>query len=464
MNVNKKGRIKKLKKTFEEQHKLMTETPVNRLVISMSVPAVASQLMTVIYNTADTWFVSKIGTSASAAVGVVFSMMSIIQAFGFGIGMGTGSLISLNLGEKKNEEAEFYASSGLAASFILGAIVGIFGLIFLKPLMLLLGSTETMLPYSCSYAKYIFLSAPVMCSSFVMNNIIRAEGDAVYGMFGLCIGGLINIALDPLFIFVLDMGIGGAAIATALSHLIGFIILLIPFLNGRSIVRIGFRKIDKSYKRYLKIVTTGIPTVFRQSLGSVSTALLNRKARIYGDAAVAAITIANKIFVLVRNMIIGFGQGFMPVAGYNFGNGNRKRTKEAFRFSTVLGSCVCICSAILISRFPGEIIQFFRDDPEVVEIGTLALKFCCAVMPFMAYSTFINQLYQCLGFKLPATVLASCRQGIFFIPSLFILTHYLGLKGVQMAQPMGDLLTFVISIPFGIYFIKKQLAEGEKQL
>lgn len=440
-----------------EQHNRMVGTSVPKLLISMSIPMVASQLITVIYNTADTWFVSQLGTSASAAVGVVFSIMAIIQAFGFGISMGTGSLVSVKLGEKKDEEAGIYAVSGLLASVLLGVLVGTVGLIFTTPLMRILGSTDTMLPYAVSYAKYVFAGAPIMCASFALSSVIRSEGQAVLAMVCMCSGGLVNMLLDPVFIFLLKMDTGGAALATVLSQTFSFLLLLSIFIRGRSIIRLRRKSIAKSGEVYLKIVTTGIPTICRQSFGSIASALLNRRAVIYGDAAVAAITIATKVYILVRNVILGVGQGLMPIAGYNFGAGYKKRTGKAFWWACLFGTAVCVTASVLTFTFRSQIMEWFRDDPEVIEIGVQALKYFCMAMPLMAYSTYVNQLYQCLGFKVRATFLASCRQGIFFIPVLYISTSLLGITGIEITQSVADVLTCLISVPFQIWFFKKEL-------
>lgn len=438
----------------EQQHKRMTTESMAKLVLSMSVPTVISQIMNVIYNTADTWFVSRIGTSASAAVGVAFSIMSIIQAMGYGICMGTGSLISLYLGEKRNDDAKTIASSGFFASLVLGIFVGATGLAFLEPLMRLLGSTETMLPYACSYAKYIFLGAPVMCMSFLLNAILRAEGESGLAMISNIIGGLVNVFLDPILIFVFNMGTGGAALATILSQLVSLIIMAVSFVTGKSIVNISLFAVSNNLKIYSNIVMTGIPTICRQSLGSVAFALLNRRASIYGDAVVAAITIANKIYVFVRSVTLGIGQGFQPVAGYNFGAGEKKRTGRAFIWACVFGSVICVSASFIIGAFPDRIIEWFRDDPAVISVGADCLRYLCFSMPVLAYSTFVNQLYQSLGFKGKASFLASCRQGIFFIPALYILQHFLGVKGLLMTQSVADILTCIISVPFQIWFFR----------
>jgi len=451
------------KYTAEEQHKRMTETPVLPLTVSLALPALASQLVTVIYNTADTWFVSQIDTSASAAVGAAFALQSMIQAFGYGFGMGAASLVSRKLGAKEKKEADIIASSAFAGAVLTGLFIAVFGLIFLEPLMKLLGSTKTMLPYACDYARYILIAAPVMCGAFVLNVTTRASGEATRSMIGLCAGGFLNIALDPLFIFVFDMGIAGAAVATALSQLTSFIILALPYLTQKSVVTISPKNISKKASVYFSILSTGFPTICRQGLASMSSAMMNTCAGVYGDAAVSAISISYKVYLLVRNAVLGIGQGFQTVAGYNYGAGNKKRTRQSFYVAVTIGTVLCLVSGALIALFPGEIMAFFRkSDPEVIEYGKTALLFACAVIPFMAYSTYVNQLYQCLGFRVRATILASCRQGICFIPLVLILPRVLELTGVQMLQPGADFLTFLVSVPFQIYFFKKYLNEPER--
>lgn len=441
----------------EAQHARMLQTPIPKLIVSLAIPTLITQLISVFYNTADTFFVSKLSTSAAAAVGVVFSLMSIIQALGFGIGMGCGSIISRSLGSRDNERAVQTASSGFVFAAFAGLLLCVTGLSFLRPLMRLLGSTETILPYSESYARIILLAAPFMCASFVLNNTLRSEGEATLSTVGICTGGLLNVALDPLFIFVLDMGIAGAALATALSQLVSFFILGSFFLRKRSIVRIHMRAVSKSPRVYGHILLIGLPTIFRQGFASLSSALLNNAAAVYSDAAVAAVTISNKVYLLMRSVVLGIGQGFQPVAGYNFGAGDKRRTRQAFWFSALVGTVVCIAGAIVISLFPAQIMAFFRDDADVTQIGRQALLFACAVMPFMAYSTYVNQLYQCLGFHQAATLLASCRNGLFFVPLILVLPGRLGITGVEMSQPAADFLTFLVSIPFQIWFFRRKL-------
>lgn len=459
------------------QHKRMTETPIPRLITRLALPTVMSQLIMVIYNTADTYFVSRISTAASGAVGIVFALQSIIQAVGFGVAMGCQSIVSRKLGEKNDEEAQTAANSGLLLTLLLGVLIMTAGLLTLSPLMRLLGATDSLLPLCCDYARIILIGAPVMCASFLLNNILRAEGHATKSMLGFCAGGLINMALDPLFIFAFGMGVSGAALATVLSQCISLCILSGFFIRKKTIIRLDAKCVSRDPGVYWSLIKIGFPTICRQGMASVASALLNRGAVLYGaeiavippgasaaaaeaalneakEAALAAMTISNKIYMLVRNIVIGIGQGFQPVAGYNYGAGIRPRVKQAFKFSCLIGTAFCLTAAVVLAAFAPQVISVFRNDPLVVQVGTLALYFACAVMPLMAFSTYVNQLYQCLGFSVCATVLACCRQGIFFVPIVLLLPGYIGLKGIQMVQPLSDLLTFLVSIPFLIFFYK----------
>ena len=444
----------------DSQYKRMMETPIPRLITSLAIPTVLSSLITVIYNTVDTYFVSQIDKSASAAVGVVFSIMSIIQALGFGLGVGAGSLISRKLGAKENDAANVYASSAFAASVLVGTVIAVVGLSFLKPILVFLGCTDLMLPHAIPYARFILIAAPLNCATFVLNTTLRSEGMSLLSMIGITTGGILNMILDPILINGVGLGTGGAAIATMISQIVSFSILFVIFLCGKSIVKLNFQSVSRRFKDYQAIVTTGIPTIFRQGLASVASAALNIQAIEYGEEATgAAITIANKMYMLVRNIIVGLGQGFQPAAGYNYGAGNKKRTWECFTFSVKVGTAICVFFAAFSAIFAEQIMLFFSDDAEVVAIGTQTLYFLCICIPFMSFSTYVNQLYQGLGFKAIATLLASCRQGIFFLPTVMLLPFVLDRVGVQAAQPIADMCTFFFSIPFIIYFYKKYITE-----
>ncbi len=446
--------------TQESEYRRMTETSVTKLVLSLSVPTVLSQMITSIYNMADTFFVTRLGDSAVGAVSIVYALQSIIQAVGYGLAMGAGSLVSRHLGEKDDESAGKYASSAFFSAFFFGLLLTLGCMINLGGLLRLFGSTDTILPHAKAYAFIILLGAPMMCSSFVISNILRAEGKATMAMIGLTAGGVLNMVLDPLFIFGLDMGVAGAALATVLSQAISFFILLLYYISGRSIVRLSIRCVSRHARDYGVIVKTGLPTVCRQGLGSVATTLLNVRVKMYGDAAIAAVGIANKVYMLLRGLIIGVGQGFQPVAGYNYGAGKPRRVKAAFWVATVMGTALSVAASVCMLFFSESIIGLF--DPETAEAARIAarmLRFLGITIPVLGYSTFVNQLYQSLGYVKGATILASCRQGICFVPLIILLPMVLGLDGILLTQGLSDLLTCLISIPFNIVFLRRVLSD-----
>lgn len=441
----------------------MTEQPVKKLICMLSVPTVISMMVTSVYNIADTYFVSKLGTSASGAVGVVFSLMAIIQAVGFTVGMGSGSIISRLLGEKKDDDATKFASSGLFLGLVFGAAITIFGMLKISELMLLFGATETILPYAEKYATYIIFGAPVMIGAFIMNNILRSQGCAKYAMWGIASGGILNVVLDPILIFGFDMGMAGAAVATLVSQTISFLILLFCFISGKSQTRLKISKISFNIMDYLNILKTGLPSFSRQGLASISTMFLNRSARLYGDAAVAAMGIVGKIFMIIFSTLIGIGQGAQPVIGYNYGAKKYKRVKKAITFTWQAGTVILSVLGIGVFFLSGFLVaRFTKGDMEVVQIGKTALMAYSLVLPIMPINMVCNITYQIIGKSWRATLLSCARQGFFFLPLIIILPKLWGLFGVQIAQPIADVMTAVFSIPFAYSFLK-ELNTGIKQ-
>lgn len=450
----------------QAHYEKMTQTPVPKLVTTLAIPTIISMMVSAIYNMADTFFVSQLGTSAVGAVGIVFFLMAIIQAVGFTLGMGSGTIVSLHLGAKEDDKATCAASTGFFTAIVMGLLLTIFGSIFVVPLMRLLGATETILPYARDYGQYILLAAPIMCASFVMNNIFRCEGKSVLGMLGIGTGGILNIILDPIFIFGLGLGTAGAAIATALSQTVSFIILLILFLKGKSDVRLRITKVSKKLKTYVDIITTGMPTLCRQGLASLASVALNVNAAIYGDAAVAAMSIVGRLMFFMFSAMLGFGQGFQPVAGFNYGAKKYGRVHEATRFTILVGTVVMAVFSLVIFIFSPQILMAFRrDDAVVIELGSFALRAQCLVMPFCGVTTTANMALQSTGQSGRATFLALCRQGVFFLPLILILPRFCGVLGVQLAQPLADACTMAASIPFLVAFMRRlkvmNVQEGE---
>lgn len=447
-------------------HKKMTETPIPRLVIRQAIPSIISVLVTTLYNMADTYFVSQLGTGTSAggAVGVVFPLMAMFQAVGYTFGMGAGNVMSRQMGAMEREKANCTASTGVASAFVIGLLFAIFGQFFLQDLMLRLGATETILPYAQAYGRYILLAAPFMCASFVMSTLLRCEGKPTLGTIGLTVGGLLNIALDPLFIYGLRLETAGAALATAVSQLVGFGILLSFFLLRKSNLRLSITLISRRPRVYGKIIFTGLPSLSRQGLSSISTLLLNRAAKPYGDPAIAAMGIVGKVFMFIFSAVLGFLQGYQPIAGFNYGAKKYGRVKKA----TYFAGTVCIFTTIIVGivcyvAAPHIIAVFRRDDLAVIQIGTLALQLQCAVLPLCAVTTITSFSLQSTGQSLLAIILSMCRQGIFYIPLILTLPLRFQLLGIQMTQTISDVLTLIVSVPFLIYFLR-MLQKKERAL
>ena len=438
-----------------KQYEKMTRTPLAKLITSLAIPTIISMLITGFYNAADTYFVSKLGTSASGATGIVFSLMTLIQAVSFCIGMGSGSTISRRLGAQRKKEADMIGSSGLLFGILFGLMLVIFGNLFIEPLMKLLGSTPTILPYAKDYAKYILIASPFMSASFILNNMLRSEGKANLSMMGIATGAIINIALDPLFIFVFKLGLSGAAIATGISQFISFIILFSFYLRKKTVINISVDNFSKDIITYLMILRNGLPSFCRQGLASISTVALNFNAALYGDMAVAAMSIVGKVFMLIFSVLIGYGQGYQPVVGYNYGAKKYERVKDAFKFTLKAGTIILTILAVIGFILSPNIIKAFINDEKVIEIGTHALRYQCMVMPIMTLGVLSNMTFQCVGKPWQATFLSSCRQGIYFLPLILILPRVFGITGVEITQPLADVCTFLTSVPFIFSFIKK---------
>ena len=429
----------------DEKYRMMTEAPVPGLIGRLAVPTIISMLVTSFYNMADTFFVGRIGTSATAAVGVAFPVMAVIQALGFFCGHGSGNSISRKLGAQKNDAAEELAATGFFGGLLLGVLVLIFGLLFLTPLSRILGSTDTILPYTKEYLRIILVGAPWMTVQFVLNNQMRFQGNAFYAMIGVGFGAILNIILDPILIFGFQMGIAGAAAATVISQLISFC-LLFAGVRISGCIPIRLKNIRLSRERLREITGGGLPSLFRQGLGSVAAMTLNIAANPYGDAAIAAMSVVSRIFMFAISALIGFGQGFQPVCGFNYGAKKYGRVREAFWFCVKISTVFLGILAVLGFLLSGHLIGIFRDDPEVIRIGTVAVRFQCATLILNGWIVMNNMMTQTMGKTFYASLLASARQGLFFIPALLILPWIFGLTGIQSAQAAADVFAFLLSV------------------
>ena len=439
----------------EERYKLLTETPVPELILKLSAPTIVSMMVTGIYNTADTFFVGQISTQATAAVGLVFSVMAIIQALGFFCGHGSGNYISRMLGAGDRKEASEMASTGFALAVILGLTVAVVGNIFLEPLAYFIGSTPTTLEYTMIYMRIILIGAPFTMTQFVINNQLRFQGSAMYAMFGLLSGAVVNIGLDPLLIFGFHLGVAGAAIATIAGQVMSFCVLLSGSMRGPNI-RLNIKNVRLGPHYLLEITNGGIPSLFRQGLASVSTLLLNSAAgSLGGDAAIAGMSVTTRVIMLLFSALIGFGQGYQPLCSFNYGAGLKSRVKEGFVFCVKYGTIYMTIVAAVLFAFSPQIIGIFRDDPEVIAVGRVALRFQSAALPLAAFITMTNMMLQSMGKGVKASITASAKNGIFFIPLILILPRVLGLRGVEMTQSLADICAFGLAIPLAMSELRK---------
>lgn len=437
----------------DKHYKKMIETPIPKLILALGIPTTISMLVTNVYNMADSYFVSQLSLSAGGATSVVFGIMALIQAVGFMFGHGAGSQISRLLGAKDTEKAHKYASTSFFTSILCGIIITLIGFIFLEPLMLLLGSTETILPYAKDYATSIFIAAPAMTASCVLNNILRYEGKASLAMIGLSTGGLLNIILDPLFIFGFDMGISGAGLATAISQYVSLGILLAMFLMKKSQSRISMRYMAKKWEIYSTIIMTGLPSLARQGLNGVSTMVLNTQAKVFGDAAIAAMGYVGRTSSFIFCVGLGIGQGFQPLCGFNYGAKKYSRVKKGAYFTLGFGMAVLGSIAAACFAFAPQIISLFRPEAEVIKIGSEALRIYCIFLMFLPISMVGTMIFQSIGKNYRALLLSCLQSGAIFIPLCIILPYFFDIKGIEVAQPLAYFLSALVSLPMTLVFL-----------
>ena len=438
----------------EQKFHQMTATPVGPLIGKLAVPCIITMLVTAFYNMADTFFVGLLhSNAATGAVGVVFSMMAIIQAVGFFFGQGSGNFISRELGRHNFETAANMAATGFFSALVSGTLICVLGQIFLEPLAYLLGSTDTILPYAKAYLRLILIGAPWMTASFVLNNQLRFQGSAIYGMAGMASGAVLNIALDPLLIFRFNMGVAGAALATIISQFVSFCILLAGCHRGGNL-RIQISRFQFKGFYYKMIFKGGLPSLARQGLASISTICLNQAAGPYGDAAIAAMGVVQRITMFGLSAMIGFGQGFQPVCGFNYGAKLYHRVKQGFYFCFKYSTAFLLLFSAASAVFAPQLVALFRDDPTVIAIGATALRFQCVTFFFQGWVVTSQMMLQTMGRTVPATFLAMARQGIFFVPLVWLLSYFLGIQGIQMTQMVSDILTLLCSVPIQLKVLK----------
>ena len=434
-------------------YRKMTETPVEKLILQLGIPTTISMLITSIYNMADTYFVGGIGESAQAATGVLFTLQAIIQGIAFMLGQGSGTFISRELANKNTDSASMYASSAFFAAICVGLTILGVGMPLLEPLVRLLGSTDTIVPHAMDYGFWVLISCPFVIGSMVLNNGLRFEGKAFYAMFGLTAGGLLNIFGDWLLVKQLGLGVYGAGLATAASQIISFTVLYIMFRKMAQ-SSLAMRFVTRDLRIYFSIMRVGIPSLIRQSLTALTTGILNNLTKPFGDAAIAAMSVVSRYAMFLMCVGLGMGQGFQPVAAFNYQAKKYDRVKKGLVF-LVLFALTFIGSLGVISVFQAEnIIRIFQKVPEVVRVGAPALRNYAIGMIFMSFSVPVNMLYQSIQKPTVSSLLSLIRSGLITIPFLLIGVPLLGLRAIQLAQPTADVLAGMISIPFIIQFLR----------
>ena len=440
----------------QDNYTFLTTAPIRRVIPAMAVPTIISMLVTSIYNLVDTYYVGLLNTQATAAVGVVFPVMAIIQSIGFLFGQGSGTYMSRHLGARRLDEARQMAATSFVGSIVWGLVIAVLGLIFLKPLSIALGSTPTILPYTMEFMGVILLGAPLMTASMVINNQMRFQGNATQAMYGMISGAVLNVLLVPLFMFTFGLGILGTAIGTVLSQLFGFIVLWVMSRRGENIP-IDLKQASSKWHFQQEILKGGTPSLTRQALASIATLMLNVAAGVYGDAAIAGMSIVSRLAFIIFAIIIGVGQGYQPFCGFNYGAGLHKRLLKGFYFTILLDMAVLVVMCGPAFVFAEELVHLLRDDPDVVVVGAVALRWQLVALPMAAVVTVCNMTLQTTGQSLSANILAAARNGIFFIPLILILPHFLGLKGVEICQAVCDILAFILAIPLIVHFFHATL-------
>ena len=445
---------------LDSKRREMTETPVPRLVFRLAIPSMISMVVTALYNVVDAAFVGRLSTEATAGIGIAFAYMTFIQAVGFFFGHGSGNHISRALGGRNYSDASIMAAVGFFSPLLVGLLSALVGLPLLPQLVVLLGAPPQVVPHACNYLRYILLASPFMMSALTLNNQLRLQGNARFGMIGIVSGAILNIILDPILIFALDMGVTGASVATAVSQLFAWCLLLRGTMRGDS-VHIRFGNFKPSWACYREIIAGGLPSLFRQAFNCASAVMLNYAAARYAPvgqeaSSVAAFAVVSRTTMFAFSLILGFTQGFQPVCGFNYGAKLYRRVRLAYLFTLGVSTAMLTILSTLGYLFAPQIIALFRsEDPMLIDIGASALRWQCIIFPLCTLATTTGMLFQNIRLTLPATLLSIARQGLFFIPAVLILPHFLGIHGVEMAQATADLCTFLLTIPFAVWINRK---------
>ena len=446
----------------EEKKQMMLNDNIHSLIVRMAIPTIVAQLITTVYNLVDTYFVSTLGTYATAAVGVNNSLERTITLIGSLIGSGACSYIARLLGAKKDENANNVLSTSFFTGLALGLILTVFGIIFITPLVNFLGATDECRIYSIQYASYVLYAAPFMIGSFILNMCLRSEGSARLAMIGIGFGGVLNCVLDPIFIYTLNLGVAGASMATAISKTISFFILLYPYIRKRCSVQLSLRKIKFRLNDFKEVVSIGSTSFLRSCFGVVAGIVTNRVAGGFSTAALAALSLSNRVMDFPFAVILGFGMGYQPVVGFNWGAKQKERVKESLSFAMRVSLVGAAAVGVVLFIFARQVVGIFNSqaDGEVLRLGMLCIRLQCFTLAIHSWLSLVNMFYAGIGKAKYALLLSTARQGYCFIPLLFILPVLFGANGLAATQATADLLTLAVVIPLCIKAYK-MIAEME---
>lgn len=451
------------KKKYKDKYDKLANAPIKQLISSLAIPTILSMLVSALYNTADSFFVGKINTQSVASIGIVFSIMTLLQAIGFFLGNGSGIMISTLLGEKKKEEAQIYANVALFTAIAVGILLAIIGLFFSTPIALMLGATKSTKAYASTYLRYILIGSPFILGSFVLNNHLRYQGSALYSMIGIITGSIINIALDPLFIFTFKLEVAGAALATIISQTISFFILYFGTFKNDNI-RISIKRFKPKKDIYFTIFKNGMPSLSRQGISTIANIAMNFACAPFGDAVIAGMSVYNRVMFIGMAVVIGYGQGYQPVCSFNFGAKKYDRVYNGYKFLAKITTVIIIVLSIIGYIFAPQLIAIFRKDVDVIKVGTQALRYQSFAMAVTGFCTASNMLMQSLRISGKATVLALARQGIFYIPAIIILPRLFAQTGITLAQPVADILSFILTIFLVVPTLKELKAKTKSNI
>lgn len=455
----------------DKQYQKMKSANIPGLIISLGIPTIITALISNIYNMVDTYYVGTLGTSQQGAIGIVFTLQFLIQAIAFTLGHGSGTYVSKHLALKENDVASKYVSTAFFTAVFTGLFILVFGLIFLTPLMYALGSTDTILPYAKDYSMCVLASGPLFIGSMVLNNNLRYEGRASLAMVGLVSGALLNILGDHMFVKVFDMGVLGAGLSTAISQSVSFFILLFMYLT-KATTRLSIKRMSRSLKDYLLIIRAGFPSFIRNAFMSLSSGVLNQYARLIGEAEaieigisetysadsnIAAMSIASRYASFISCIGMGLGQGFQPVASFNYAIKEYDRVKRAMLFTLLTAMAIVFSVSLLGLITPKTVAGWFNDDPYVIGLAAKAIRYA-SIFAFVVPITVIgNMLYQSIRKSEIASILALLRSGIILIPIIIIFYYSgFGFTGLALATPISDIISALITLPFLLYFLFKK--------